>query len=69
MFRMRNCFLLQVTVPWGLRKLLIWIKEKYQNVPVFITENGFADNGEINDIGRSKCIVVSSTTFFHTGIS
>ncbi|GJQ69297.1 hypothetical protein Trydic_g6431 [Trypoxylus dichotomus] len=39
-------------VPWGFRKLLYWIKMQYDNPPVYITENGFADRGELNDNGR-----------------
>ncbi|XP_076887189.1 putative beta-glucosidase 41 isoform X2 [Bidens hawaiensis] len=30
-------------VPWGLRKLVVYIKEKYGNPPVIITENGMDD--------------------------
>ncbi|XP_021942206.1 myrosinase 1-like [Zootermopsis nevadensis] len=44
-------------VPWGLRKLLAWIKDKYDNVPVFITENGFPDSGQLDDVRRSQYIV------------
>ncbi|KAK7793996.1 hypothetical protein R5R35_003959 [Gryllus longicercus] len=40
------------TVPWGLRKLLNWIKNSYKNPPVFISENGFSDSGELHDVGR-----------------
>ena len=29
-------------VPWGCRKLLKWIAERYDNPPIFITENGCA---------------------------
>ncbi|XP_033609437.1 myrosinase 1 isoform X3 [Cryptotermes secundus] len=43
--------------PWGFRKLLNWIKKEYNNVPVFVTENGFPDGGDILDIGRIKYIV------------
>lgn len=39
-------------VPWGMRKLLNWIKDIYNNPPVYITENGFADVGEVEDLGR-----------------
>ena len=46
-------------VPWGLRKILNWIKEEYNNPPVFITENGYGDSGEIEDIGRIHYLVVS----------
>ncbi|KAK7601733.1 hypothetical protein V9T40_009174 [Parthenolecanium corni] len=40
--------------PWGLREALCWIKEEYNNPPVFVTENGFCDHGEINDVNRIK---------------
>ncbi|CAG7719799.1 unnamed protein product [Allacma fusca] len=30
-------------VPWGLRRLLKWIGMEYGNVPLYVTENGFAD--------------------------
>ncbi|XP_023717245.1 myrosinase 1 isoform X2 [Cryptotermes secundus] len=43
-------------VPLGFRKLLNWIKRAYNNTPVLITENGFSDRGEIEDINRIKYI-------------
>ena len=30
-------------VPWGFRKLLVWIKKEYGDVPVIVTENGVSD--------------------------
>jgi beta-glucosidase/6-phospho-beta-glucosidase/beta-galactosidase len=40
------------SVPEGLRHLLKWIKDEYENPPVFITENGWSDEGELEDFGR-----------------
>ena len=39
-------------VPEGLYDLLIWIRDKYKNPKVFITENGFPDLSGLNDVGR-----------------
>jgi beta-glucosidase/6-phospho-beta-glucosidase/beta-galactosidase len=46
-------------VPWGLRKLLNWIKKAYNDVPVIITANGFPDSGGINDTERTRYLIVS----------
>ncbi|KAJ0733783.1 putative beta-glucosidase [Helianthus annuus] len=35
-------------VPWGLRKVAVYIKEKYGNPPVIITENGMDDPNKSN---------------------
>lgn len=39
-------------VPWGFRKLLKWIRDEYDNPLVLVTENGFADDGRLNDLDR-----------------
>ncbi|KAL0006686.1 hypothetical protein SO802_008188 [Lithocarpus litseifolius] len=31
--------------PRGIRELMLYIKKKYNNPPIYITENGVADNG------------------------
>lgn len=38
--------------PDGLRDLLLWIKDRYDGVETIITENGWADNGELDDGDR-----------------
>jgi beta-glucosidase/6-phospho-beta-glucosidase/beta-galactosidase len=48
-------------VPWGLRKLLNWIANEYNNPPVLITENGFSDQGELDDIDRVDYHIVSGS--------
>ena len=43
---------LKVT-PFGLRKILNWIKNHYNNMPVYVTENGISDkNGSLTDFHR-----------------
>ena len=44
-------------VPWGCKKILQWIAERYDNPPIFITENGgaFDDkliDGKVDDVER-----------------
>ncbi|CAI6360889.1 unnamed protein product [Macrosiphum euphorbiae] len=45
-----------ITAPVGLKKLLVWIKNEYGNPPMFITENGFGDNGQLDDLDRISYI-------------
>ena len=40
------------SVPQGLEDVLVWIKDNYQSPPIFITENGWSDDGEHEDNGR-----------------
>lgn len=40
------------SVPEGLHDALVWFKNEYNNIPVFITENGWSDDGELEDDGR-----------------
>lgn len=41
--------------PFGLRRILNFIKEEYGNPPIIITENGVSERGpvDLNDIHRS----------------
>ncbi|XP_050670543.1 myrosinase 1-like [Leptidea sinapis] len=38
--------------PWGFYKLLTFIRFEYDNIPVFITENGFGNSGALIDDDR-----------------
>ncbi|XP_054742309.1 myrosinase 1-like [Anastrepha obliqua] len=39
-------------VPQGLEDILKWIRDHYDNVEVFVTENGWSDNGQLEDSER-----------------
>jgi len=41
--------------------LLNWIAKEYNNVPVLVIENGFADKGELNDRDRVDYLIVSDS--------
>lgn len=41
-------------VPEGIRKLINWIKNEYNNPPIIVTENGYPDLGEKKDLKRVR---------------
>jgi len=36
-------------VPWGMRRTLCWLKQRYSNPVVYVTENGFSDSAGTTD--------------------
>lgn len=48
-------------VPWGIRRQVNWYKNHFNNIPVFVTENGFSDKGEVQDLNRINYYNVSFT--------
>ncbi|KAJ2953851.1 hypothetical protein O0L34_g1482 [Tuta absoluta] len=41
-------------VPWGFYKLLTSLRTKYNNPPIYITENGYSSRGGLEDDERIK---------------
>lgn len=39
-------------VPWGIRKLLKWMSDTYDNPEIFVSENGYSDTGGLEDQER-----------------
>lgn len=39
-------------VPFGFRRLLQWITKTYNNIPIIVTENGYADYDGVKDAAR-----------------
>ncbi|XP_066994436.2 myrosinase 1 [Anabrus simplex] len=39
-------------VPWGFRKLISWVSQTYNSPIIFITENGYSDEGTLQDTDR-----------------
>ncbi|XP_036317493.1 myrosinase 1-like [Rhagoletis pomonella] len=49
-------------VPQGMEDILKWIRDNYDNVEVYITENGWSDEGELMDTGRIDYLKVMQKT-------
>lgn len=47
-------YLILQVAPWGFRKLLNWIKDRFNNPKVMVTENGFSDFGDLEDLRRTS---------------
>ena len=43
-------------VPWGLRRILKWIKNTYNNPAIYITENGYSTSTGLEDSERVDCV-------------
>ncbi|XP_049938862.1 lactase-like protein [Schistocerca serialis cubense] len=39
-------------VPWGFRKIINWVSTRYPNYPIIVTENGYAEYGDLDDQER-----------------
>lgn len=48
-------------VPWGFRKVLRWINKEYGNPLIYVTENGYADDGQLKDSDRIYYYKVSES--------
>ena len=46
-------------VPWGMREILVWVKEHYDDPEIFITENGVSSNQTSIDGDRIQYYNVS----------
>ena len=41
-------------VPWGLRKLLGWVEQRYPGAPIWVTENGVVDPNPDTETGPAS---------------
>lgn len=48
-------------VPWGIRNLLNWINKEFNGPEIVITENGFSDDGTLEDDRRIDYYTVFSS--------
>lgn len=45
-------------VPWGIGKTLVWLTQRYENPPLFVTENGMDDL----DSDKPMAVLLNDTT-------
>lgn len=45
-------------VPDAFRQVLLWIQENYNNPEILVVENGFCDDGKLNDEERVQYLKV-----------
>ncbi|KAJ8890516.1 hypothetical protein PR048_010025 [Dryococelus australis] len=43
--------------PANFRKALKWVSDQYDQIPILITENGWADSGGLNDTMRTRYLM------------
>ncbi|KAG9446185.1 hypothetical protein H6P81_012313 [Aristolochia fimbriata] len=50
-------------VPYGIEKIIMYVKDRYNNIPMYITENGYAQN----DVGTKEELVndIERVQFLH----
>lgn len=55
-------------VPWGLRKLLNYIYNRYENTPLYVTENGKFEAKIISTLGNFSLILLLTLLHVLTGM-
>ncbi|XP_042499702.1 beta-glucosidase 18-like [Macadamia integrifolia] len=56
-------------VPSGMEKMIMYYKERYNNIPMFITENGYPDGNSPNDSVDDFIIDTKRVEYLHGHIS
>ena len=56
-------------VPWSLRKVLVWLKEQYNDPDIIITENGFSVDGEDDAKGDAALLDTDRVLYHRSYIS
>jgi beta-glucosidase/6-phospho-beta-glucosidase/beta-galactosidase len=40
-------------VPYGIRRVIKWVRDRYGDIPMYVTENGYSDSGTLDDEDRA----------------